>query len=186
MGLDQQIVEFPTVSTEFSTRHYTRTGRRTPGSPGADPGAEAGGQLRGARNGKEEPEDNMAKPSTVMILANRMAREIIANQTKARLMMGFDAALIAANRSLKLGPGRAAAFAEAYHEAIEELADMFIVDADENGDKDLAYSKGKRDEVIRRIVGEENFLPFELSYGEAYMDELKRVRILEEKTGAGR
>lgn len=123
----------------------------------------------------------MAKQSTVMVLANRMAREIIANQTQARLTIGFDAAVIAANRALGMGPGRAAAFIEAWHEALNELADLYVTDADENHDKEISYSKGTRDEVIRRIVGEENFVPFDRAYGQAYMDELKRVRVLEQK-----
>lgn len=123
----------------------------------------------------------MAKQSTVMVLANRMAREIIANQTQARLTIGFDAAVIAANRALGMGPGRAAAFIEAWHEALNELADLYVTDADENHDKEISYSKGTRDEVIRRIVGEENFVPFDRAYGEAYIDELKRVRVLEKK-----
>lgn len=116
-----------------------------------------------------------------MVLANRMAREIIANQTQARLTIGFDAAVIAANRALGMGPGRAAAFIEAWHEALNELADLYVTDADENHDKEISYSKGTRDEVIRRIVGEENFVPFDRAYGQAYMDELKRVRVLEQK-----
>lgn len=123
----------------------------------------------------------MAKQSTVMVLANRMARAIIANQTQARLTIGFDAAVIAANRALGMGPGRAAAFIEAWHEALNELADLYVTDADENHDKEISYSKGTRDEVIRRIVGEENFVPFDRAYGQAYMDELKRVRVLEQK-----
>lgn len=123
----------------------------------------------------------MAKPSRVMIIADAMAREIIANQTQARLTIGFDAAVIAANRALGMGPGRAAAFIEAWHEALNELADLYVTDADENHDKEISYSKGTRDEVIRRIVGEENFVPFDRAYGQAYMDELKRVRVLEQK-----
>lgn len=122
----------------------------------------------------------MAKPSRVMIIADAMAREIIANQTQARLTIGFDAAVIAANRALGMGPGRAAAFIEAWHEALNELADLYVTDADENHDKEISYSKGTRDEVIRRIVGEENFVPFDRAYGQAYMDELHRVRVLEQ------
>lgn len=122
----------------------------------------------------------MAKPSRVMIIADAMAREIIANQTQARLTIGFDAAVIAANRALGMGPGRAAAFIEAWHEALNELADLYVSDADENHDKEISYSKGTRDEVIRRIVGEENFVPFDQAYGQAYMDELHRVRVLEQ------
>lgn len=122
----------------------------------------------------------MAKPSRVMIIADAMAREIIANQTQARLTIGFDAAVIAANRALGMGPGRAAAFIEAWHEALNELADLYVTDADENHDNEISYSKGTRDEVIRRIVGEENFVPFDRAYGQAYIDELHRVRVLEQ------
>ena len=115
-----------------------------------------------------------------MVLANKMAREIIANQTQARLTIGFDAAVIAANRALGMGPGRAAAFIETWHEALNELADLYVSDADENHDNEISYSKGTRDEVIRRIVGEENFVPFDQAYGQAYMDEFHRVRVLEQ------
>ena len=63
---------------------------------------------------------------------------------------------------------------------LNELADLYVSDADENHDKEISYSKGTRDEVIRRIVGEENFVPFDQAYGQAYMDELHRVRVLEQ------
>lgn len=123
----------------------------------------------------------MAKPSQVMILANRMAREIVANQTAARIMLAFDASLIAANRALHMGPGRAAAFSQAFHEAIDELAGLYVDDAEENHDEHIDYAKGKRDEIIRKIVGDDNFVEFNKAYGEAYIDELKRIRILEER-----
>lgn len=35
------------------------------------------------------------------------------------------------------------------------------------------------DELIRSIVGDENFVPFDISYGQAYMDEAKRIRVKE-------
>lgn len=94
----------------------------------------------------------MAKPSQVMILANRMAREIVANQTAARIMLAFD-----------------------------ELAGLYVDDAEENHDEHIDYAKGKRDEIIRKIVGDDNFVEFNKAYGEAYIDELKRIRILEER-----
>lgn len=124
----------------------------------------------------------MSKQSALMAMADRIARNIVAEQTRARIMMGFDAALIAANKSFNLGPTRAAKFANDYNEAMEELASMYINDAEENKDKQIDYAKGKRDEIIKKIVGEENFQPFDKTYGEAYVDELKRLRILNEKT----
>lgn len=105
-------------------------------------------------------------------------KQLVAEQTKARLCMGMDAAILAAHEVFGLGPGRAAAFRDAYLGAMEELATLFIEDAD--GDVRLEYAKAKRDEAIRRIVGAELFVPFDICYGQAYMDELKRVRIMTE------
>ena len=116
-----------------------------------------------------------------MKLAQAIAREAIANQTRARLSISFDAALIAAHEVLKLGPGRAAAFAEAYGRAMEGLAALYIDDCNENRDKQLDYAKGKRDALILSIVGEANFVPFDKCYGEAVIDELRRIRVVEEK-----
>lgn len=122
----------------------------------------------------------MGTKNSVMILADRIARNIVAEQTNARLSMSYDAAIIAAHEALGMGPGRAAIFRAAYNDAIEELAGLFVDDYDKHGDKKLVYAKAKRDEAIRKIVGEENFVPFDYSYGMAYMDELKRIRLLRE------
>ena len=120
----------------------------------------------------------MSTKNSVMVLADRIARKLVAEQTKARLSLGMDAAIIAAHRALGMGPGRAEKFRKEYVAAMEELAELFIDDCDSNGDKKLAYAKAKRDEAIRRFVGDDNFVPFDLSYGAAYMDELKRIRIM--------
>ena len=106
----------------------------------------------------------------------------MANQTRARLAIAFDAALIAAHEVLQLGPGRAAAFAQAYGDAMEQLATLYIDDCDKNKDKHLDYAKGTRDRIIKAIVGEDNFVPFDESYGAAVMDELRRIRIVEGRT----
>ena len=124
----------------------------------------------------------MAKQSSMLKLAQAIARETIANQTRARLSIAFDAALIAAHEVFQLGPGRAAAFAEAYGKAMDDLATLFITDCDENNDKQLVYAKAKRDELIRSIVGEKNFQPFDRCYGNAVMDELKKIRVMEGRT----
>lgn len=120
----------------------------------------------------------MGKQSAVMVLANRMADKLVAEQTRARLMMGFDAAIIAAHEVFQLGPGRAAAFANAYNDAMEQLATLYVDDCEKNKDKKIDYAKGTRDTLIKKIVGPENFVSFDKAYGEAYMDELKRFRIL--------
>ena len=116
-----------------------------------------------------------------MVLADRIARKLVAEQTKARLSLGYDAAIIAAHEALGMGPGRAESFRQAYVLAMDELAGLFVDDAGKKpseGDREIVYSKATRDEIIRRIVGDENFVPFDLSYGVAYMDELKRIRIM--------
>ena len=125
----------------------------------------------------------MGRKNQVLIIAERIAKDLVAEQTKARLSLGMDAAIIAAHKALGMGPGRAEAFRAAYCAAMDELAGMFIEDADENNDKQLEVAKCKRDQVIRQIVGEDNFVPFDRSYGWAYMDELMRIRTREDKNG---
>ena len=122
----------------------------------------------------------MPKPSALAREIDRQVRRIVAEQTRARLALGFDAALIAAHESFGMGPGRAAAFANAYSEAMEQLADLYVSDCEDNRDKQIDYAKGKRDEIIRKIVGEQNFVPFDKTYGLAYMDELRRIRVMQE------
>lgn len=117
----------------------------------------------------------------MIITAQRIASAIVAEQTKARLALGFDAAIIAAHEVFNMGPGRAAAFANAYNSAMEELAHLYVGDSKENGDKTLEYAKAKRDELILKIVGEKNFVPFDATYGYVYIDELQRLRILQGK-----
>lgn len=118
----------------------------------------------------------MSKPSGWAIMAQQMAKKIVAEQTRVRLMIGFDAAVIAAHETLQLGPGRAAAFANAFHEALDDLAELYLQDYQ---DKEMEYGKGKRDEVIRKILGEANFVPYDRLYGGTYLDELGRIRALE-------
>ena len=118
----------------------------------------------------------MSRKNTVVLIAQQTAKKIVADQTRARLMIGFDAAVIAAHETLQLGPGRAAAFANAYHEALDDLAELYLQDYQ---DKEMEYGKGKRDEVIRKIMGEANFVPYDRLYGGTYLNELGRIRALE-------
>jgi hypothetical protein len=127
----------------------------------------------------------MSKPSALAREIDRQVRLIVAEQTKARLALGFDAAILAANKTFHMGPGRAAAFGEAYNEAMQELAELYVSDCEENRDKQIDYAKGKRDEIIRKIVGEKNFVPFDRFYGLAYMDELRRIRVIQEGPNNG-
>lgn len=120
----------------------------------------------------------MSKQSALAMMANAAAKKIVAEQTRVRLVIGFDAALIAAHEVLKLGPGRAAAFANAYHEALDDLATLYLEDSK---DKQMEYGKGKRDQVIRKILGDANFVPYEKIYGDTYVDEFNRIRVLMEE-----
>lgn len=120
----------------------------------------------------------MSKQSALAMMANAAAKKIVAEQTRVRLVIGFDAALIAAHEVLKLGPGRAAAFANAYHEALDDLATLYLEDSK---DKQMEYGKGKRDQAIRKILGDANFVPYEKMYGDTYVDEFNRIRVLMEE-----
>ena len=119
----------------------------------------------------------MSKPSSWVIYAQEKAKLIIAEQTGVRLAIGKDAALIAAHEVMQLGPGRAAAFLDAYNRALEDLSELYLGD----NDKLMDYGKGKRDEVIRKIVGDENFVSYDKLYRDTYLDELKRIRVLTHK-----
>lgn len=121
----------------------------------------------------------MSKPSALAREIDRQVRRIVAEQTRARLALGFDAAIIAAHEAFGMGPGRAAAFANAYNDAMQQLADLYVSDCEDNRDKRIDYAKGKRDEIICKIVGKENFVPFDKTYGLAYMDELCRIRVIQ-------
>lgn len=123
----------------------------------------------------------MSKPNPIVREIDRQVRRIVAEQTRARIALGFDAAILAAHECFGMGPGRAAAFAEAYGKAMEALADLYVSDSEQNKDRQIDYAKGKRDEIIRRIVGEQNFVPFDKAYGLAWVDELRRIRVMQEE-----
>ena len=121
-----------------------------------------------------------------MKIAWQIARKIIAEQTFPRLAIGLDSAMIAAHEVFGMGPKRAKQFGTAYKNAMDELSRLFTMDADENNDAALTYAKAKRDELILSIVGPELFVPFDQIYGDAYIDEAKRIRIRMKETGDGR
>ena len=83
-------------------------------------------------------------------------------QLDVALQMGLDAAMMAANKVLKLGKGRAEEFGIEYMAAIQEIAELIIDDGKD--DKDLVYSKEKLDQKICRIVGKDNFEPYDIRY----------------------
>lgn len=107
----------------------------------------------------------MAKKQKNAMLARRDAA-IYADyqqQLDIALQMGLDAALIAANKVLQLGKGRAVQSCQEYMEAINNIAQRIVNDAKD--DADLVYSREKIDQTIMAIVGEENFAPWAERYG---------------------
>lgn len=117
----------------------------------------------------------MAKPSQVMILAEEIARRIIAEQTMIRFQIAEDAAVIAAHDVLKLGPGRSEAFCEAFRKALDDIAGSFK--ADNKDDKDMVYTKETLDRRVEPIYGSKMFRPFTVRYGgDVRMDCKQRIR----------
>lgn len=100
---------------------------------------------------------------------NRL-QSILVQRENAAVNMGKDAALMAASQVLKLGPGRAKAFCEAFDTAMLEMLHMCAdevtntIGPDGKPDQSIEYTRHKIDSRIKAIVGEENFEPFEVRY----------------------
>lgn len=86
-------------------------------------------------------------------------------QAKMRmtLQIAQDAAMIAANEVLQMGPGRAPDFASKMREVVNEIADVML--ADQKDDEKFAYTRGVVDRRLKKICGE-NFVPWEGRYGQ--------------------
>ena len=78
------------------------------------------------------------------------------------MQMVQDAACFAAHDVFKMGPGRAVDFCIAIREYANEM--VHLMRDDQKDDKEFVYTKAKVDEKLCRIVGKENFLPWELRY----------------------
>jgi prolyl-tRNA synthetase len=78
------------------------------------------------------------------------------------LQMGQDAALMAAYDVCQIEQEQTPAYAVAYREAVNELTHVVL--EDQKDDKQFWYAKNWRDERIKLIVGEDNFLPWEECY----------------------
>jgi len=99
----------------------------------------------------------MAKNAYAAYIQRTVYQQVV--QARAtHTQMCLDAALIAANDVLQLGPGRAKEFADAFSKTLTEIANMAVDDT-----KDLEYSKAKLDERLKQICGE-NFVPWEGRY----------------------
>ena len=85
-------------------------------------------------------------------------------QAKMRmtLQIAQDAAMIAANEVLQMGPGRAKEFAMAFTEAVNDIGTMMF--EDQQDDKEFVYTKARVDRRLKEICGE-HFVPWEVRYG---------------------
>ena len=107
----------------------------------------------------------MAKNKQNPLLASYEAK--LEARYRAQLAMamqtGLDAGMIAANEVLGMGAGRAEKFRSAYIETVNKIMNMIVVD--DKDDPNFEWTKAKVDERIRKIVGEENFVPWDERYG---------------------
>lgn len=78
------------------------------------------------------------------------------------MQIGLDAGMIAANDVLGMGAGRAEDFQKVYVETVREILNMAVNDAKD--DPEFVWTKTKVDDRIRKIVGEDKFVPWEERY----------------------
>ena len=79
------------------------------------------------------------------------------------LQIAQDAAMIAANEVLQMGPKRAPDFAAVMRDTVNEIADVML--ADQKDDEKFAYTRGVVDRRLKKICGE-HFVPWEERYGQ--------------------
>lgn len=79
------------------------------------------------------------------------------------LQLAQDAAMIAANEVLQMGPGRAPDFAAVMRDTVNEIAGVTLYD--QKDDEKFAYTRGVVDRRLKKICGE-NFVPWEERYGQ--------------------
>lgn len=84
-------------------------------------------------------------------------------QLDIALQLCQDAAMLAAHEVLGMGPGRAERFRQAYVKAVNDITGLWNTDGKD--DPDLEWSIARLDEALKRIVGPEHFLPWEVRYG---------------------
>ena len=75
----------------------------------------------------------------------------------------LDAAMIAANKVLQMGKGRAVPFGQEFLSTVNEIASLMVKDAKD--DKEIVFAREALDRTIKRIVGPDNFDPWDVRYG---------------------
>lgn len=108
----------------------------------------------------------MAKTSPMLQKIEAKYAAYYAALFQAKLDMAMqivqDAACMAAHDVFQMGPGRAADFCIKTREYANEM--VHLIKDDQDDDREFVYAKAKIDEKLKRIVGEENFLPWEGRY----------------------
>lgn len=104
----------------------------------------------------------MKKPNRLLAKYEAILEARYQQKLKIAMQMGLDGAMIAANDVLHLGPGRAQAFANAYIDAVNEIAKLFAEDGED--DPEMVYSKKVLDDRLRAISGDA-FQSWEQRYG---------------------
>lgn len=86
-------------------------------------------------------------------------------QAKMRMTLQLtqDAAMIAANEVLQMGPKRAPDFAAVMRDTVNEIAGVML--KDQKDDEKFAYTRVVVDRRLKKICGE-NFRPWEVRYGQ--------------------
>ena len=86
-------------------------------------------------------------------------------QAKMRmtLQLAQDAAMIAANEVLQMGPKRAPDFAAVMRDTVNEIAGVML--DDRKDDEKFAYTRGVVDRRLKKICGQ-HFVPWEVRYGQ--------------------
>lgn len=79
------------------------------------------------------------------------------------LQLAQDAAMIAANEVLQMGPGRAPDFAAVMRDTVNEITGVML--DDQKDDEKFAYTRGVIDRRLKKICGE-HFVPWEERYGQ--------------------
>ncbi len=102
------------------------------------------------------------KPNPLLAKYEAMFEAKFRAQLQIAMQMGLDAGMIAANEVLQMGAGRAGKFQKAYIETVNEISRMTVDDA--KADPEFVWTKAKVDERIKKIVGEDKFVPWEERY----------------------
>ena len=98
---------------------------------------------------------------------NYLARLQAKKEAEMRLYRHFtiqwaaDAAILAANEVFQRKGKKLVEFHNAFIRYANEIAEMTVEDA--KGDKDIDYTKGKLDERLKELLGED-FQPWEVRY----------------------